>query len=34
MKPLLHLWVRRSSELVGLLLLMIALLVAWYRTRM
>jgi len=34
MKPLLHLWVRRFSELIGLLLGLIALLVAWFRTRM
>lgn len=34
MKPLLHLWVRRVSELIGLLLVLVALLVAWFRTRM
>jgi len=34
MKPLLHLWVRRLSELIGLVLVLIALLVAWLRTRM
>jgi len=34
MKPLLHLWVRRVSELIGVLLVLVALLVAWLRTRM
>jgi hypothetical protein len=31
MKRLLHFWVRRSGEGIGLLLVLIALLVAWWR---
>jgi hypothetical protein len=31
MKPLLHFWVRRLSEMMGVILVLIALLVAWYR---
>ena len=31
MKRLLHLWVRRFSELIGVVLVLIALLIAWYR---
>ena len=32
MDRLLHFWVRRASEGVGLLLVLIALLVAWWRS--
>lgn len=31
MKRLLHFWVRRLSELIGVVLLLIAFLTAWYR---